>query len=262
MAVIALASAKGAPGVTTTALALTLTWPRPALLVEADLAGSSILSGYFRGYVPHDRGLRQLAILHSHGEFDQRLTEQLIHLGDSDSTMRFLPGIAGARHVPALMNLWSDLTRYLVSLDRGGIDVIVDLGRLAGAGDPREVLLKLSDQVLLCTSSRMPDILVTREMARVHVPEDPAVRELSNMSLLVIGGGRPYSTSEIATAIGLANAGEIAWDPDTAEVFSVGAKPSRRYASSPFIRSLLPTIDTIGRRVEGRRSRLAGGERA
>lgn len=45
MAVITVTSANGAPGVTTTALALALAWPRPCLLVEADVAGgSSILA--------------------------------------------------------------------------------------------------------------------------------------------------------------------------------------------------------------------------
>ena len=36
MAVVSLASTRGAPGVTTAALALAMLWPRPAVLVEAD----------------------------------------------------------------------------------------------------------------------------------------------------------------------------------------------------------------------------------
>jgi len=39
MALIALASATGAPGVSTTALGLALNWPRPVVLVEADPNG-------------------------------------------------------------------------------------------------------------------------------------------------------------------------------------------------------------------------------
>ena len=45
MAVVALASASGSPGVTTTALGLALLWPRPVLLVEADPTGGSRLAG-------------------------------------------------------------------------------------------------------------------------------------------------------------------------------------------------------------------------
>ena len=50
MALIVLTSASGSPGVTTSAVGLALTWPRPALLVEADpTGGSSVLAGYLRG---------------------------------------------------------------------------------------------------------------------------------------------------------------------------------------------------------------------
>ena len=46
MAVVALTSASGSPGVTTTAVGLALTWPRPVLLIEADpTGGSGVLAG-------------------------------------------------------------------------------------------------------------------------------------------------------------------------------------------------------------------------
>ena len=52
MALFTLVSASGAPGVTTTALALAGGWPRPVTLVEADpRGGSSILAGFFKGTV-------------------------------------------------------------------------------------------------------------------------------------------------------------------------------------------------------------------
>ncbi|HEY9562625.1 MAG TPA: hypothetical protein VIR30_02545, partial [Nocardioides sp.] len=58
MAVIALCSASGSPGVTTTALGMALLWPRPVLLIEADATGGSgILAGYFRGIKSYDQGL-------------------------------------------------------------------------------------------------------------------------------------------------------------------------------------------------------------
>ena len=62
MAVIALGSAAGSPGVTTSALGLALTWPRPVLLIEADpTGGSAMLAGFFRGTTPHTAGLIDLA---------------------------------------------------------------------------------------------------------------------------------------------------------------------------------------------------------
>ena len=41
---IALCSAKGAPGVTTSGLALALSWPRPVVLAELDPAGGDVLA--------------------------------------------------------------------------------------------------------------------------------------------------------------------------------------------------------------------------
>ena len=63
MAVVALTSASGSPGVTTTAVGLALTWPRPVLLIEADpTGGSGVLAGYFRGTREYDVGLIELAL--------------------------------------------------------------------------------------------------------------------------------------------------------------------------------------------------------
>src|SRR5690606_3881210 len=47
---IVLCSGGHSPGVTTTGLALTLTWPRDILLAECDPAGGSLLSGYLLGH--------------------------------------------------------------------------------------------------------------------------------------------------------------------------------------------------------------------
>ncbi len=48
----ALVSPGGSPGCTTTALAVTLTWPQPVILAECDPAGGDILAGLFAGHLP------------------------------------------------------------------------------------------------------------------------------------------------------------------------------------------------------------------
>ena len=66
MAVIALTSASGSPGVTTTAFGMALLWPRPVLLLEADpTGGSGLLAGYFRGTREYVGGLIELALTSS-----------------------------------------------------------------------------------------------------------------------------------------------------------------------------------------------------
>ena len=42
MSLVVVSAGKGSPGVTTTALALSAVWPRPALLMECDPAGGDL----------------------------------------------------------------------------------------------------------------------------------------------------------------------------------------------------------------------------
>ena len=55
MALIAVAADKGAPGVTTTALALAAVWPRPVLLAECDPAGGDLVYRLPAGASPPSR---------------------------------------------------------------------------------------------------------------------------------------------------------------------------------------------------------------
>ena len=58
MSIILFTSLSGSPGVTTSAVAATVNWHRPAMLIEADTSKtSSIHPGYLRGEIDHSRGL-------------------------------------------------------------------------------------------------------------------------------------------------------------------------------------------------------------
>lgn len=259
MALIAIASAKGAPGCTTSALALTAAWPRPVLLVEADIAGSSILPGYFGAQLPHDRGLRQLAIAFSHGELGQhQLRENTLPLFDGVDDRYFLPGIPDAAGAASLRDLWGPLASLLGALESGGVDVILDLGRLVSPVDPREALLAVADLVLVTTGSRLPDIYPTRALVNARV--ETAARQVTNHALLVVGAGRPYPEAEIARQIGLASVGSLAWDPVSAEVYSVGAKTTKRFERSHLVRTAVTVAHEASRRIVRRRAELGTGE--
>ena len=63
MAIVCLTSGSGSPGVTTTAVGMAFSWPRPVLLAEADpTGGSGVLAGFLRGTTPYDAGLIELAL--------------------------------------------------------------------------------------------------------------------------------------------------------------------------------------------------------
>ena len=155
MAVIVLASASGSPGVSTTALGLTLNWHRPVLLVDADPTGSSsVFAGYFQGAQEPTGGLINLALSLREGTLADALPRETLLLDPEAPAERsawFLPGIRAHEQAPSLLPLWEPLTEQLRALDRNGQDVIVDAGRLGLAGWPQP-LIAASDLTLLDTA--------------------------------------------------------------------------------------------------------------
>src|SRR5690606_37032741 len=131
MAVIALCSAQGSPGVTTTAVGLALTWPRPVLLVEADPTGASgVLTGWFRGTRDYEAGLIEMAFAAEPvAELLPRVTVPLDD-ADPEARARFVAGPRSHVQARGLADLWAPLAAALADLDETGQDVLVDAGRL------------------------------------------------------------------------------------------------------------------------------------
>ena len=119
MAVIALGSAAGSPGVTTSALGLALTWPRPVLLIEADpTGGSAMLAGFFRGTTAHTAGLIDLAWAQREGLLTDALAELPMPIPDSSASL--LPGIRSHTQAGSLAALWEPLAAALKRLHDTG----------------------------------------------------------------------------------------------------------------------------------------------
>lgn len=228
MAVVALASVTGAPGVTTTAVALALAWSRPCLLVEADVAGgSSIIAGYLRGGVPHDRGLVDLAVAHRNGRLAESLHQATIPLGQSP-TSRLLPGLTSPAQISTVQALWEPLAVALQGLETFGVDVIIDAGRLGAAGGPAP-LLREADQLLVVTGTQLPGIAALPGRIRL-LREDLQTTGTRQdaLGLLVVGDHRPYSSGELSKLTETPVVATIAWEPAHAASFSTGKPGSRR----------------------------------
>ena len=262
MAVLALTSAKGAPGVSTTALAMTLLWPRSALLVEADPAGSSsVLAGYLRGTVDHSRGLLGLAMAHRHGELRQALWTQTVPLPSAGAANRWLlPGLSDAAQGPSTIDLWGPLAALLAGLDDSDVDVLVDAGR-AGAMHQPAPLLRQADMVLLVLDSSLPAIAAARARLGLLREELAVASELdsasSRLRLLLIGEGRPYNAGEIAGSLGVPVLASLPWDPANAQVLATGAPPGRRYDTSPLLRGTRAAINACRELMAEHRDRLS-----
>ena len=216
MALIGFTSAKGSPGVTTSALALTLCWHhatgRTALLVEADPAGGDIAAGYLRGSAAAHDGHAAVAAARDL-EVAEAVLAHALRLDDAGDAL-LLTG--GAAAVPARL--------------RTGLAVLIDLGRI------RETPMAQAPQVdvlLVVLRSSLRSVAGTRDRTAAvcaSVPRD-------QVRLLVVGERRPYDAAEIATALGCPVVGGLAWDPTAAEVLSEGAAQSWRFARSALMRS-------------------------
>jgi hypothetical protein len=259
MTVIALTSARGAPGVTTTTLALALVWPRPCLLLEADMAGSSsILAGYLRGSVRHDKGLVDLAVAHRRDGLVDGLQRASIPLLGSQA--RLVAGLTGPAQAGTMQPVWEPIAAVLRGLGRTGTDVLIDAGRVGAVGGPT-ALLRHADLTLLTTRSTLPAIAATRARA-TQMRGDLATNGTGEdaLWLLLVGEGQPYSAGEIHDAVGVPVAAKIAWDPVNAEVFSLGAGQGRRFESSGLVRSARAAVSALGELAASRRERLSPGE--
>lgn len=269
MALIALVSAKGAPGVSTAALVLARTWPRPVVLVEADKAGPSVLPGLLRGTVAQIGGLVPLAVAAAHNELPDRFWDQTCWLpggvggrrgqeGDSQGRQAFLlPGLTSPAEAPALRNLWGPLASHLASLEAAGCDALVDLGRL-GATDDRDALVTMADVVAVVTRAWLPDVTAALRLVQARVPA--AARTTTSWRTLVVNDG-PYSAAEIAHNAGLSGAGTLAWDPEAARVMSVGAPETGKFATSALMRTARTVAHDLLNDAQRRRGQLGLQER-
>lgn len=265
MALIALTSAKGAPGVSTTALLMARVWPRPLVLVEADTAGPSILPGLLRGTVTQVGGIVPLAVAAAHNELPERFWDQTCWLpggvsggrrareGDGQTRQALLlPGLTSPAEAPALRGLWGPLASHLSSLEAAGCDALVDLGRL-GPTDDRDALVTMADVVAVVTRAWLPDVTATLRLVQARVSS--AARTTTPWRTLVVDDG-PYSAAEIARNAGLAGVGTIAWDPEAARVLSVGAPETGRFATSALIRTARTVAHDLLRDAQRRRGQL------
>lgn len=249
MAVIALCSASGSPGVTTTALGLALVWPRPVLLVEADpTGGSGLLAGYFRGAREYTAGLVELA--YTAEPLADVLPDVAAPIDGTD--VRFIAGPRSHIQARGLRDLWEPLSATLADLEATGQDVLVDAGRLGVAGSP-EPLLAAADLTLLVTRSHLPALAAARSWAEAAAQgtlgwQDPAA--------LLVGEHQPYGAREVSGVLGLPVVAAVADDPTAAAVHHRGAAPPRRMETGLYVRSLQAAAGTLHARVSGLRERL------
>jgi MinD-like ATPase involved in chromosome partitioning or flagellar assembly len=226
---VAFVSAKGSPGVTTSALAIGAAWPRRAVVVDADPAGGDVAAGLGRGSWPAAAGLMELVIDMRTMPIDAALRQRALQPAAHCPLALAGFGQPGqAAGVP-----WHEIADGFSRVTDA--DVLVDCGRFA-AGDSIASLLRRSDLLVLVTRSTLPAVRAAARLA-------PLLRELilaaagdPRLSVLVVAPDRPYSGGEIAQSCEVPLLGELPFDPRTAVVWSEGAAPGRGLRRTPLQR--------------------------
>lgn len=242
MAIIVLASAKGSPGVTTTALALATQWPiatgRRALVFDADESGGDTAAGILRGAVPPGAGVLPLATARNK-DLQEAVASASVSLVRGEE-VRLVPGIPDADRSGALPIAWDVLASGLnqrAALASAtpddcipparACDVFVDAGRIstAAASKPWFISANLTLLVLL------PTLPAVRAAERL-LTGWPGTR--IPLRAVVVDQPSPYTPRQTADALRLPLLGAVAHEPTRAAVFSAGAPAVRHHDRSSF----------------------------
>ncbi|WP_240809661.1 hypothetical protein [Actinomadura sp. WMMA1423] len=225
MALIALAADKGAPGVTTAAVALGAVWPRPVLVAECDQAGGDLVyrlpaaqpDGDADGMLNPSRGLLSLAATARRGLRPDQVAEHCQRLlGGLD----VLVGVTNAEQAQAMTWLWGPLGRAFAGL--APVDVIADCGRI-GAASPLIDLMHEADLVVLLTRATLEQVAHLRERVAALTAE---LRGGPPVGVLVLADPRDFrgSIAEVDRILAVARgrAGDVAPGPPPPDVTVLG----------------------------------------
>ena len=255
---IAVVSSKNSPGATTTSLALTLAWPRPALLAELDPRGGDILWGYGRGQNVGGAGLLRLQLTSRAHPASESVWAEVIELpgwapvkgSAADNPRWWLPGLTEPRQVGTVN--WSLVLRLLRSVG-DGVDVVADCGSVHGNAErtPRPVWAG-ADLVVLTVRPTLAGVHAARNAAEV-LREDLMASGLGPDRLVSVVVNCPYGyplgdvvdeLQEYAPVLG-----ELPFDPDAADTLE-GLRDQRpRFAKSSLLRHAGKIAAAIGTKV-------------
>lgn len=254
---IAVTSSKNAPGATTTALALTLTWPRPVLLAELDPRGGDIIWGYGRGQNVGGAGLLRLQLAAGILPMNTCLWKEVVELPTEDHRRWWLPGLLEPKQAGAVD--WPLMARALRSLD---VDVIADCGSVFADTDRQaRAVWAAADLVALAVRPTLQGVHVARNaggILRADLMSDGLGAE--RLTSFLVGCPYAFPTREVAAELdGIAPVvGELPHDVDAADTLNGLRDQRKRFARSPLMRGARQLADELGTLVTELSNRPAG----
>lgn len=228
MAMIALLSPKGSPGVTTSVAMLADVWPAPVIVADADPAGGDLATGwlaehYARGMVRPDRSILSFAIdTQYEGDVGPHSLERHLQEVAGRPNCRLLAGVGDptrAKLVPK--PAWRRLAQALARISKpgsAGADVLVDCGRFGS--DTPLTLLSAADLVVIVVRPKPTYTQATRGL----VAQLRTVVEPDRLGLAVCRTSSA-AIDETQQRIGVRVAAALPDDPRVARCYSDGHRP-------------------------------------
>src|SRR5664279_5411144 len=255
---IAMVSSKNSPGATTTALALTLAWPRPALLAELDPRGGDILWGYGRGQNVGGAGLLRLQLTSRSLSAVESVWSEVIELPGPalangpgvDHRRWWLPGLTEPRQVGTVN--WDLVLRMLRAVDDGA-DVVADCGSVYGSPEriPKTAWAG-ADLVVLTVRPTLAGVHAARNAAGI-LREDLMTSGLGPDRLVsvVVGCAYGYPLGQVVDELQdcAPVLGDLPYDPDAADTLGGLRDQRARFARSSLLKHAGKIAASIGSRV-------------
>jgi len=252
MGMLAVASAKGSPGATTTALLLGALWPRPAIVAECDPHGGDVALRMPRadgGVLDPDRGLLSL-IAAGRKSLHPELVPQHVQL--ILGGLEVLVGVRTPEQSAGIAHQWGQLGPLLSALP--GYDVIADCGRVA-ASTPQNVLLSsASDVLFVCDTSASSVAHLRERLLALHAQLRPETATGTRIHVGVVAGDkRMQAVKDVRDALERAQTQvtsvfHIAYDVRGAGFFNglIEGRPDRR----PLVKSGIPVATQLAADTE------------
>jgi hypothetical protein len=221
MVLVAVASDKGAPGVTTSSVVLAAVWPRPVLLAECDPAGGDLVYRFPAaggGRLDPRRGLLSLAVAARRGLRSEQVWE---HAQTLRGGLAVLTGVSTAEQGAGLEPLWGPVGAVLAQLPQG--DVVADCGRI-GVDGPQHDLLAQAAAIVLVTRHELGEVVRLRErVPALAAALDRRDRMIATISVVVIADHKDFhaALAGVGEALGHGRGrveviGGLAYDPRAA----------------------------------------------
>lgn len=247
--IVAVCAEKGAPGVTTLAMALGLVWPGRRLVLEADPSGGSLTFRTRRADTGGMLGLEpSVASLGAACRLGLSPAAVARYVQPTTLGVDVIPGVLTPERYEPIRGLWPQVGSQLAGWPG---TVIADLGRLQ-PGNAAMPVAHAATAVLLLGRADTEGLFGLRERAAdlVHQLGDPS-RDRPSLSLVLTGPTKRRkdairSAEQMLTAAGIPVpvAGYIAQDPAGAQGLWDG-QVTRKVAGSELVRSARALAETV-----------------